>query len=90
MDAADLTDMNLHDLQNRFTATPVQQLGETEDEQINWLFSRFDATHAVLLSTDPFRVVMLNSPDIAALDSTGAALRAVQRMAGMLVAKGQT
>ncbi|RBW57072.1 hypothetical protein [Ruegeria sp. A3M17] len=85
VEEADLMDMNLDDLRASFTTTPVQQLGATDDEQVNWLFARFDATHAVFLSGTPMRVVMLNSPEIAALDSTGAALRAVQRMARVLV-----
>ncbi|SLN32432.1 hypothetical protein [Ruegeria meonggei] len=84
----DLSDMNLTDLRARFDETPVLQLGTTGDEQVNWLFSRFDATHAVLLSADPFRVAMLNSPDIAVLDSSGAGLRAVQRMARILMTAG--
>jgi hypothetical protein len=85
----ELTGMSLGDLRSRFNNSPVQQVGATDDEQVNWLFSRFEATHAVLLSAEPLRLVMLSSPDIAALDSTGAALRAVQRMAGVLVEKGQ-
>jgi len=85
----DLAEMNLDDLRKEFTRSPVHQLGTTDDEQLNWLFSRFDATHVVLLSSSPLRLVMLNSPEIAALDSTGAALRAVQRMAGVLVSQEQ-
>lgn len=90
VDEADLADMNLDELRTSFATTPVHQMGATEDEQVNWLFARFDATHAVFLSGTPLRVVMLNSPEIAALDSTGAALRAVQRMARVLVEKGQS
>ena len=89
VEEADLVEMNLDELRDSFKAAPVQQLGATDDEQVNWLFSRFDATHAVFLSGTPLRVVMLNSPDIAALDSTGAALRAVQRMARVLADEGQ-
>ncbi|WP_143030569.1 hypothetical protein [Ruegeria halocynthiae] len=89
VDEADLKDMNLQELRTSFTAIPVQQLGATDDEQVNWLFSRFDATHAVFLSDIPLRVVMLNSPDIVVQDSTGAALRAVQRMARVLMNEGQ-
>ncbi|MCG7522432.1 hypothetical protein [Ruegeria sp. Ofav3-42] len=89
VDEADLADMNLNELRASFTATPVQQLGATDDEQVNWLFSRFDATHAVFLSDTPLQLIMLNSPEIAALDSTGTALRAVQRMAQVLVSEGQ-
>ncbi len=89
VEEADLADMNLNDLRANFTTTPVQQLGATDDEQVNWLFSRFDATHAVFLSGTPLRVVMLNSPDIVDQDSTGVALRAVQRMAWVLMNEGQ-
>ncbi|WP_282152760.1 hypothetical protein [Ruegeria atlantica] len=88
VEEADLMDMNLDDLRVSLSATPVQQLGATDDEQVNWLFARFDATHAVFLSGTPMRVVMLNSPEIATLDSTGAALRAVQRMARVLLHEG--
>ncbi len=90
VEEVDLSGMNLGDLRSRFSEAPVQQLGSTGDEQINWLFSRFDATHAVLLSADPLRLVMLSSPDIAGLDSTGTALHAVQRMASVLVTEGQS
>lgn len=86
----ELTEINLNALRTRFVETPVQQLGVTDDEQVNWLFSRFDATHAVLLSDEPFQVAMLNSPDITVLDHTGAGLRAVQRMAGILMTGKQT
>ena len=89
VDEAELADMNLKDLRASFSASPVFQLGATDDEQVNWLFSRFDATHAVFLSDTPLRVVMLNGPDIAALDSTSAALRAVQRMARVIVNEGK-
>lgn len=87
VDEADLAEMNVDDLTTCFAGAPVQQLGAASDEQVNWLFVRFDATHAVLLSPEPLRVVMMNNPDIATLDSTGAALRAVQRMAGILMAR---
>ncbi|MEX0337534.1 MAG: hypothetical protein AB3N11_00700, partial [Arenibacterium sp.] len=80
----------VNDLSNSLNAAPVQHLGAAEDEQVNWLFARFDATHAVLLSRAPLRVVMMNNPDIASLDSTGAGLHAVQRMAHVLMSKGQT
>lgn len=90
VDEAELVDMNLNELRASFTATPVQQVGATDDEQVNWLFSRFDATHAVFLSGSPVQVIMLNSPEIAASDSTGTALRAVQRMAQVLVSEGQS
>lgn len=90
VDEADLADMDLDGLRTSFAETPVQVLGATDDEQVNWLFSRFEATHAVFLSGAPLRLVMLNTPEIAALDSTGAALRAVQRMASIMVHEGRS
>jgi hypothetical protein len=88
VDEADLADMNLNELNASFATAPVQQLGATDDEQVNWLLSRFDATHAVLLSDTPLQLIMLNNPEIAASDSTGSALRAIQRMAQVLVSEG--
>lgn len=56
-------------------------------EQLAWLFTRFEASHALLIRTRPLRILVLNRPAIGGAELADLELRALQRMAALLSAR---
>ena len=92
-----LKDADLEDFDGSFRGcfqvNPIRNLSELqksdvskEDQQLAWFFEKFDATHVMLVSHDPFTVVALSMPSLATSPGTEVELRAVQRMAFLISA----
>lgn len=69
-----------------FTDRPFRQVidlgaSDASDEQLRWLFEKYDATHALLVCDRPFTLIVLNIPAYAASPNVVLELQAVQRMA---------
>ncbi len=74
-----------------FTHDPIRKRSELDmknahshNEQLGWFFEKYDATHVMLVSENPFVVVALNMPTLAASPGAEIELRAVQRVAYLL------
>ncbi|MEP0953769.1 MAG: hypothetical protein ABJH45_05625 [Paracoccaceae bacterium] len=83
-----LDDNSLHDfetdnLQQLFNQNPVRSADSaSQDEQLDWLFARFDATHALSLTADPLRIAILKVSATSILSDE--ALRALQKTAAAI------
>ena len=90
IDGAGLADLDPTVLCHIFTTTPVLRRADppfttgAEGDHITHLFSRFDATHILLVRSDPLWLVALSMPTIMASDRAELELQAVQRMAALL------
>lgn len=84
LEEPDLEDCDIEALQTLFSDDPVRTRTKAGDEQLDWLFTRFEATHLVCLSTRPLRLVALANPALAGAEGDASALRALQRMAALL------
>lgn len=65
-------------------ATQVPGLPEADSEQLSWLLEKYEATHVMLLSLQPFRLVALNMPSVSATPGAETELKVVQRMAFLI------
>ncbi len=89
----DLTDFNKSTLERLVTAHPILHHSmpmtldhhpAEEQEQINWLFERFAATHILAIETNPLQLLALNMPAISASSSAELELQVFQRMLGLI------
>jgi hypothetical protein len=56
-------------------------------EQLAWFFRKFEASHAILVSEAPFRIMVVNVPTIAQSQQLEQELRIAQRIAALLAAR---
>lgn len=90
---ADLGDFDLDRLTALFRADPLRSAARPgaptpeEAEQLAWLFTRFEASHALMIGTAPLRLLVLNRPAIGGAELADLELRALQRMAALLSAR---
>lgn len=88
---SDLGDFDIPALRTEFASPNHRQLtDEGNSEIMNWLFSRFGATHAVALTQIPLTLVMLNNPAIAGADTSQSSFGAIARMAILITGNKQT
>ena len=86
----ELVDFDLPALKTLFLERPllraaqIQDLPETDSEQLAWLLEKYEATHVMLASIHPFRLVALNMPSISATPGAETELKVVQRMAFLI------
>jgi hypothetical protein len=85
----ELQEMNIDSLRFSFEGQEVQQAESTQDEQLIWLFSRFNATHAIALNVDPLQIIMANTPDLVVGDAAPDTLGAIQRFASFMTKGGK-
>lgn len=96
-----LKDTDLKDFDGSFREcfkdNPIRKLSEIpksdvskQDQQLEWFFKKYGATHVMLASHNPFVVVALNMPGLAVSPGAEVELRAVQRMASLLSAREAT
>ena len=87
---SDLTDFDVPALRADFAAlSHRQQTDEGNSEGINWLFSRFGATHAVALSQQPLTLVVMNNPAISGADASQSGFGAIARMAILITGENK-
>ena len=80
LDDNSLQDFETSDLQQLFNKNPVRSADTAStSEQLDWLFARFDATHALSLTIDPLRIAVLKMSATSTLSDE--ALRALQKTA---------
>ena len=90
---ADLSDFDLPRMARIFTEDPLRRASDSQllpaddGEQMAWLFTRFEASHALLIRTQPLTLLVLNRPAIGGAELAELELRAVQRMAYLLSAR---
>jgi len=78
----DLGDFDSAVLRRLFTDEPVRVCSEVpENEQLSWLFTKFEATHAICITITPMCLIVCNNPGLMAYDSRGYGLTVLQRMA---------
>lgn len=87
LDETELADLDLAGLKQLFSARPLLRATETSDlsetnaEQLTWLLEKYEATHVMLVSRRPFRLIALNMPSVSATPGAETELKVVQRMA---------
>ncbi|MGL3607992.1 hypothetical protein ACSV9I_15855 [Rhizobium sp. G187] len=87
LEETDLADLDLASLKTLLSGRPLLRASETsalseaEIEQLAWLFEKYEATHVMLVSKKPFRLVALNMPSVSATPGAETELKVVQRMA---------
>ncbi|MEL6522022.1 MAG: hypothetical protein AAFQ66_13725 [Pseudomonadota bacterium] len=89
VDEGDLNEVNIAAMRNLFEKQPAIAEGPEMDEQISWLLSRYGASHALALSTNPLRLALLDGPAIVRADHTNTGLRAIQRVASDLATRAK-
>lgn len=85
----DLGDFDLALLRKAFAEHPVRESAryvtksESNDatEQLSWLFEKFESTHVLLVSEQPFTLLALAIPQITSLPGAMTELKIAQRMA---------
>lgn len=83
----ELVDFDLPGLKALFLARPllraaqIEGMSQTDSEQLAWLLEKYEATHVMLVSLRPFRLVALNMPSVSATPGAETELKVVQRMA---------
>ncbi|WP_298860665.1 hypothetical protein [uncultured Sulfitobacter sp.] len=88
---SDLGDFDIPALRGEFASlNHRQQIDAGNSELMNWLFSRYGATHAVALTQDPLILVMLNNPAIAGADTSQSGFGAIARMATLITGEKQS
>lgn len=84
---AEFADLDLAGLKELTAARPLLRatetsgLSEADAEQLAWLTEKYEATHVMLVSRKPFRLIALNMPSVSATPGAEAELKVVQRMA---------
>jgi hypothetical protein len=87
LEEEELADLDLSGLKRLLTARPLLRATETSDlpqtdaEQLAWLTEKYEATHVMLVSRNPFRLIALNMPSVSASPGAETELKVVQRMA---------
>ena len=87
LEEAELADLDLAGLKRLLSARPLLRatetsgLSETDAEQLAWLTEKYEATHVMLVSRRPFRLIALNMPSVSATPGAETELKVVQRMA---------
>ncbi|GLR54925.1 hypothetical protein KYK30_24625 [Shinella yambaruensis] len=87
LEEAELADLDLAGLKELTAARPLLRatetsgLSEADAEQLAWLTEKYEATHVMLVSRKPFRLIALNMPSVSATPGAEAELKVVQRMA---------
>lgn len=56
-------------------------------DQLAWFFRKFEASHAILVSSAPFRIMVVNVPTLAQSQQLEQELRIAQRMSALLAAQ---
>jgi hypothetical protein len=90
----DLGDFD-RDFLNSFDVAPIQKKSQTissfsksgtrdHQEQIDWFFKKFDATHVMQVSSEPVLLFAMNLPNLANAPGLELELRVVQRFASLL------
>lgn len=64
-----------------------EQSNNKYDEQLSWLFEKYRATHAILISEQPLRILILDLPSFAETPETEKELKIVQRIALLMSPK---
>ena len=87
--ADDLSELDLDALAHAFDVLPVRRAdGGAGNEQVDWLLSRHEATHAFRVRRHPIMLVVLRLAGVATSEEQEAELRLVQRFAEV-VARAQ-
>lgn len=82
LEGHDFSDFDTTALRLAFATKPVRTaIADTSDEQLAWLFSRFEASHALCILDDPLTVVVFNNPALTASNGDDFGLAALQRVA---------
>lgn len=67
------------------TATQMARITNPQvQEQFSWFFKKFEASHALLISSSPFRLLVLNVPELAQSKRLEDELRILQRMVAVI------
>lgn len=94
IEAAQLADLDTGVLDRIFVADPVlrksapPELGTAAAEHVAHLFARFAATHILQVTDRPRLLVALAMPSLTTTPAAELELRAVQRMAALIAARG--
>ncbi|MCY1289134.1 hypothetical protein D9M69_129130 [compost metagenome] len=86
----ELSDLDLPVIKALFAARPLMRTAETgslsqsDAEQLAWLLEKYEATHVMLVSNRPFRLIALNMPSVTATPGAETELKVVQRMAMLI------
>ncbi|HEV7319638.1 MAG TPA: hypothetical protein VGO04_13655 [Ensifer sp.] len=86
----ELADLDLPAIKALFAANPLLRAAGTDSlsredaEQLAWLLEKYEATHVMLVSSRPFRLIALNMPSVSATPGAETELRVVQRMAMLI------
>ena len=87
---AELADLDVAGIKALFAARPLLRaaeaggLSQTDGEQLTWLLEKYEATHVMLVSRMPFRLIALNMPSVSATPGAETELKVVQRMAFLI------
>ncbi len=93
LESADLKDFDVAMLKQAFLANPILRNTDVadgssntknEDEQLHWMFERYNATHVILTNDSPLTLVALNMPALSSSPGAETELQAVQRMAWLI------
>lgn len=93
LDENDLSDFNHHFfqflLEKKFVKSSYisEQSNNKNGEQLSWLFEKYRATHAILISEQPLRILVLDLPSFAEAPETEKELKIVQRIALLMSPK---
>ncbi|SDA96618.1 hypothetical protein [Sinorhizobium sp. NFACC03] len=86
----ELSDLDLPVIKALFATRPLMRTAETgslsqsDAEQLAWLLEKYEATHVMLVSNRPFRLIALNMPSVTATPGAETELKVVQRMAMLI------
>ncbi|WP_439615628.1 hypothetical protein [Shinella sp.] len=86
----ELTDLDLAGIKALFAAQPLLRateaggLAQSDAEQLAWLLEKYEATHLMLVSARPFRLIALNMPSVSATPGAETELKVAQRMAFLI------
>lgn len=64
-----------------------EQSNNKYDEQLSWLFEKYKATHAILISEQPLKILVLDLPSFAEAPETEKELKIAQRVALLMSSK---
>jgi hypothetical protein len=86
----ELADLDLARIKALFAARPLLRateaggLAQSDAEQLAWLLEKYEATHLMLVSARPFRLIALNMPSVSATPGAETELKVAQRMAFLI------
>ncbi|MCQ4630352.1 hypothetical protein GB927_009915 [Shinella sp. CPCC 100929] len=86
----ELADLDLAGIKALFAAQPLLRateaggLAQSDAEQLAWLLEKYEATHLMLVSARPFRLIALNMPSVSATPGAETELKVAQRMAFLI------